>query len=611
MSSPDVLMFKCRFCGTQLSVPVSQAGISGPCPNCGQQITSPTLPDAGGAMTPQMQKIARAQVPNSPPISVQSHAWQEQAAGAREPTPTSHWGGMMVDDSSIKESTHREPRKREPLGQSHSAMNSENRGIPGRHKTMLPVRKGRAEGSISHEDDHGHEDHHGWDEEPQTYGDDRSRNQGGKSGGLPTPGQARPWSSVVHENRRIMEPAARPWAGMTSDFEDLETRSKRRSTLFFAVLLLMAALVGVGFVFENQLRVIWHSYRLNFGLEEAVVVSEETPSSEVSVDETTASAAEEPTKAAPVPELQVEPQISTPAQSMQEVEMPSVPPHPEVEPESAIMNSVTPVKAVAVDEPGNPAATEEKSMVVEVLEEAEVASREKPVPQLFSRSPEKIREAVEALKLFLYAEDWRQRVRYSQHEDEIRSLMEQYYRTGKDGPIHVDEVQSISGAEPALTDDGKRHVVFQLIGGDVGTVLPVMVEEGEKGWKVDWLTFIEGKDRLLEKFYAGFVDAPARFRVLARRKRYFEKDVPDVDSKLCFELQAPAPGFMGYAFVDGGIPLAKELDRILGWDVISAALILELQWKRSGDMQWVEVTGIPSLNWRMPNPQAQVEADVR
>jgi hypothetical protein len=41
---PSVLQFTCGHCQAQLTVPVQMAGVSGPCPKCGQTVTSPSLP---------------------------------------------------------------------------------------------------------------------------------------------------------------------------------------------------------------------------------------------------------------------------------------------------------------------------------------------------------------------------------------------------------------------------------------------------------------------------------------------------------------------------------------------------------------------------------------
>lgn len=44
MNGAPNIFFTCNFCGTSLSVPATMAGISGPCPKCGNRIVAPHLP---------------------------------------------------------------------------------------------------------------------------------------------------------------------------------------------------------------------------------------------------------------------------------------------------------------------------------------------------------------------------------------------------------------------------------------------------------------------------------------------------------------------------------------------------------------------------------------
>ena len=48
--NPDMLQFQCGFCHTILTVPAQMAGVSGPCPSCGQTVTSPTPAPAAPPM---------------------------------------------------------------------------------------------------------------------------------------------------------------------------------------------------------------------------------------------------------------------------------------------------------------------------------------------------------------------------------------------------------------------------------------------------------------------------------------------------------------------------------------------------------------------------------
>ena len=69
--SADVIQFHCSACQALLTVPSSMAGVSGPCPTCGQTVTSPS-PRPVSAFTSQPQAAAPAPAPSHPafpPIS--------------------------------------------------------------------------------------------------------------------------------------------------------------------------------------------------------------------------------------------------------------------------------------------------------------------------------------------------------------------------------------------------------------------------------------------------------------------------------------------------------------------------------------------------------------
>ena len=206
--------------------------------------------------------------------------------------------------------------------------------------------------------------------------------------------------------------------------------------------------------------------------------------------------------------------------------------------------------------------------------------------------------AVEALKSFLAAPDWKTRAKYVQTPDKLKSTMEQYYQQNPSPAISVGQIQLLRHDKNPNTGGGP-HCVFQIAGGELKQPIPVMVEQEENDWKVDWLTFTEFKDELLQKFLSEYQDEPRRFHVMMRRTHYFDNDVPSPDMA-CYEVQPPMPGFSEYVFVPVHSRLIGELDRSFGWGVAKSAAIVELQWRKLDNHQWVELTAVPQYNWRNP-----------
>lgn len=224
------------------------------------------------------------------------------------------------------------------------------------------------------------------------------------------------------------------------------------------------------------------------------------------------------------------------------------------------------------------------------------ANPEPAAEPVIANVPEESEAALEALKQFLAAPTWQERLKVVQGADLMKPLMQSYYASMPDGPLAVTKIALIRHDKAPQT--GPPHCVFQVGGGEVKRPLPIMVEQSPEGWKVDWLTFTEFKDNLLARFMESPQEGPKRFHVLVRRTHYFDDNVPEVDKKICVEVQSPTPPFVGSVFARRGSPVANILDRYLGWEVDQAAAVVELEWRRDGERQWVELTGLPQFNWR-------------
>lgn len=204
--------------------------------------------------------------------------------------------------------------------------------------------------------------------------------------------------------------------------------------------------------------------------------------------------------------------------------------------------------------------------------------------------------AVDALKSFFDAKDFMQRSHHVLGAQVVLPLMERYYAKMSDGPIEVDEI-TLLRHDPKPEIGTGAHAVFSVASKQWAYPIPVMLQEEPDGFKVDWLAFVEFKDDLLFKFLSAYQEDPARFHVAIRRTHYFDNDVPNRQNKECFEILPPLPTYAGYVFVDSGTPLANDLTKKIGWETRTAFVIVELQWRRQGDFRWVELKGVPQLNW--------------
>lgn len=210
--------------------------------------------------------------------------------------------------------------------------------------------------------------------------------------------------------------------------------------------------------------------------------------------------------------------------------------------------------------------------------------------------PADCKAAVTALKQFLAATTVDERLRYTLGGKAMKPQMERYYQQAAEKPeteARIDFVRT----DPNTELGSGRHCVLSLESEAWEFAVPVMLEEKADGFKVDWVAFVEFKDRLLERFFKSPSTEPLRFRVGIQRVHYFEDGVPNISSKDCF-LISPAPpnSFQGHVFLEKDSELAKKLRVSMPWEDHQWAMV-ELEWKKKGQQQWVELKKVPQMHW--------------
>ena len=127
------------------------------------------------------------------------------------------------------------------------------------------------------------------------------------------------------------------------------------------------------------------------------------------------------------------------------------------------------------------------------------------------------RPALAALKSFLAAPTWQERLRWAQKPDTVKAAMEKHYRKHPDGPVNVARIDFIE-RYPARSGN-PPYCMFEVRGGDLKRSILVLVEEKSKAdIRVDWEAFVEFKDQLLREFLGKPGASPGKFRVMIRRK---------------------------------------------------------------------------------------------
>ncbi|WP_198141283.1 hypothetical protein [Verrucomicrobium spinosum] len=215
-----------------------------------------------------------------------------------------------------------------------------------------------------------------------------------------------------------------------------------------------------------------------------------------------------------------------------------------------------------------------------------------------SKLPKEAQTAVDVLKKFLEAPTWRDRLTLVQKADTLRAALDKNPEQFADGPIRVGQIDFV---DRYVNKNGvPPYCMFELSGGSLEHPVLTLVEQSTKtGIRVDWEAFMDFKEDLMLKFLETKGAPNAKFRVMLRRKHYFDKDVPEVTSKDAFEVKQPHGHFQGHIFVPKKSALAQQLANQLGWGM-DMPVIAELGWKTDGKNHWVEMTAITSYGWRGP-----------
>lgn len=229
---------------------------------------------------------------------------------------------------------------------------------------------------------------------------------------------------------------------------------------------------------------------------------------------------------------------------------------------------------------------------------------------VIKKVPAAAKPALDGLLGFLNARNWRERQKYVQLPEQMEPKLKLYYSNNPDGPVDVDEIEFLRQDDVPQVGKG-MHAVFVLFSRSWGYAFPVMVEVTSDGARVDWLTFIECKDDMLNKFLSNYMEERVQFHVGIHRTHYFDDNIPNLDKKDHFAITSPMEDVRGFVFVPKGTPLARSLAGTISWDKDASFVVVELQWRKEGTSKWVEMTGLPQLNWYSSGTAATTDAGSR
>ncbi len=653
--NPDIIQFQCSACQSVLTVPVHLAGVSGPCPTCGQTVTSPaatpSLSGQGFGAAPSYGNIPQPQ--EKPPAYTMP---VQPMAASMQPQSQAGMGTGLLGGSSFPSAPPQPqaaPNWQAPgLGQTMMTGNLPVQSVlsppppvqPSFSGTLLPQQRTEGQPTFAGSPTQPAANPIAWgsglNQAPQAAGfpaeslqlPQRQPGHGSLIPGASAPAmggfadrsepssllsQAIPSAPLTPSNADSFQgtPPPLPFqqpanSGVRSRSLKKPKRSANVAMIGLAVLLLGAVVAAAGWLFRAPIVQLAERFMpksastdpavLPEGQAPAAPVIDITPSDPKMAESAPVSPTEafDPTEAAPAPLK------ATPASTEE------------------IANAATPKS-----ETGTPEMTEASALPVATkgnsLMEAPTAPSSSPIKQatldgssmtasergeIILDVPPEAKPAAEALQKFLAASTLEERLKYTLAVDSMKPLMEEYYSKEPSRPIPVDAIGLVR-LDPKPQLGGGAHAVFGVESKTWKFAIPVMLEERDGSFKVDWLSFVEFKDRRLENYLTNFQEGQALFHVSMTRTHYFEDKVPNSSNKEAFRINpAPPNPFSATVFVDKDSALSRDLRDKIPWGAQVFAIV-GLEWMKLGNQAWVQMSAVPQLNWySVPSAPKAVKA---
>lgn len=203
--------------------------------------------------------------------------------------------------------------------------------------------------------------------------------------------------------------------------------------------------------------------------------------------------------------------------------------------------------------------------------------------------------ALAVLQRYLAAESWLDRIPLTLKGSMEKARIRNYYANRETERISPQSIH-LATVETKL-DSNLQFAIFSVRTSKIPRGFPVIVAEENGEFKVDWRIFAEFHDALLAKFISGWKEEPESFHVYMRRKHYLANDMPDLDSRISFFIEAPVPNSQTFAFVDRESDIARELENEIPWGYRGHPVV-QLQWARGSNNQpFIRILSIQRYGW--------------
>ena len=209
-------------------------------------------------------------------------------------------------------------------------------------------------------------------------------------------------------------------------------------------------------------------------------------------------------------------------------------------------------------------------------------------------------EAKINLEKFLEAETVNEKSRYILNAEKLLPRIIEYYQKYPEPlaysflPIDQNEVTS---------NKESNFRIFDIVTKTQSLPFPVFLENTNKGWKVNWESFVQYNTNSLGQFLEQPQSGEKEFYVKIERSHYFGSEIPKLGSKICFKID-PIVSSEGYVFAERASPVAEYNEQELEWGEIYFPIV-RLEWINSEQGQpYVRIIEFIQKTWISPKGQA-------
>ena len=268
------------------------------------------------------------------------------------------------------------------------------------------------------------------------------------------------------------------------------------------------------------------------------------------------------------------------------VEMPSSPTEPAAS-SGAPSAAVIPVAGMGTGDSKPAVVGESETKVKSGADEAEASTA--------------LDRAKEAIRRFLEAEHWQERIPFIFDGESKQSAIRDYFQNHPDKAVK-DYRLDFFHSEAAKEGSPSMFVFFLTLAQEEDG-FPVIVKSDRSGKKfgVDWDLHVEFKDRYFAQFVQKKEEGAHEFRVVIQRVTYWEEDrdqIPGIEDLVCYKIDPPYPGYTQYAFVEKGSDEGKRMVEALSWEADPLAAKVRVAWaKFANGRSYLRVTDLVARSW--------------